>query len=156
MRRPSGDQAGSPSASTLASRKRSDLVATSYTAMNAWSSRSLTNASVAPSGDQRSERADPRAWISCSPCPDVSPSEVHHTWPWRTNATRSPLGDTAGACPSLRRRGVPPVAATIHTACSTPVTRLCGFGYSPLPFGPPPRTYTIARPSGAQRRSVSS
>ena len=60
-RLPSGDQAGSASESTLGSRKRSAFVATSYTAMNEWSPRSLTKASLAPSGDQRIERADPRA-----------------------------------------------------------------------------------------------
>src|SRR5207253_2796036 len=56
---PSGDQAGSASSSTLGSRKRSALVARSYTPTNPWSPRPLTNASFVPSGDQWSDCARP-------------------------------------------------------------------------------------------------
>ncbi len=152
-RRPSGPQTGSSSESTLGSRNRSILAATSYTAMKLWSPRSLTTASCDPSGDQRSALIVPRALNSCSAA-EESTIDADQTCPRLTNATRSPLGDTAGEWPSPIRRGGPPVAATTQTACSTPATALCGFGYSPLRFAAPPRTYTIAFASGAQRRSV--
>ncbi len=58
--RPSGDHVGSASRSTEGSRYVTVFAPRSYTPMNAWLLRALTNASFEPSGDQRSADAEPR------------------------------------------------------------------------------------------------
>ncbi len=72
--------------------------------------------------------------------------------PARVNAIESPLGESDGDEPSAILRGAPPSSASIQIASSAPPGRSAGFGRSPAPFAPPPRTYTTDLPSGVNVR----
>src|ERR1700733_7853088 len=101
--------------------------------MNAWSPRLLTKASRAPSGDQTGFEHCPRTWKIGEGA--VLPStEAHQSWPRRTKARRSPLGEIAGELPSAILRGEAPSRPAIQMVSAAPFGSIAGLGISPAPF----------------------
>src|SRR3954469_24666881 len=95
--------------------------------MKLWSSRSETNASAFPSGDQDGDSLEPRAKNACSAGapPSIGGIQIRLAL---TNATRSPAGAIAGSSPSPSSFGAPPVVAIDQICTRGCVALAAGFG----------------------------
>ena len=142
-RAPSGDQAGSPSLSTLGSIQRRVFGADVEDADEAvippradeGEPGAVRREAELPGAAPRLRRRSARA----GPLPAL-PRRPQKTSPRRVKAMPSPLGETAIPTPGPILTGAPPSSPTRQIACSAPAGSLVGFGTSPCRLGAPPRT----------------